>query len=140
MDRKVRIAVLWLMVMLGGLVHTIVEIMPIFWGDNVAAMPQNEAQMHGMMIFSACFFLTLPALGELCTLYGCRRWATIANAVLAGLMLLLNTAHPIMDLAGAPIAQWFILPVVFALNLLLFIDALKVCRNNCQGRIAVRVV
>lgn len=130
MERQVRISILWLVLMAGGLVHPVVEVMPLFWGESIAAMPQNEAQMHGMMAFSACFFFVLPGLGQLCTLYACKRWCAVLNAVLAGVMLLLNTSHPIMDLPGAPLAQWFILPLVFLFNVILMVEVVKACRRK----------
>ena len=112
MERQVRISILWLVLMVGGLVHTVVEVMPLFWGE------------------SACFFFVLPGLGQLCTLYACKRWCAVLNAVLAGVMLLLNTSHPIMDLPGAPLAQWFILPLVFLFNVILMVEVVKACRRK----------
>lgn len=132
MERKERISVLWLLVMVGGIVHALVELTPLFWGESVVAMPKDDAHMRGMMVFSAIFFFVLPALGELCVLYGARRWAYITNIVLVAVMLLLNTVHPIMDLAGAPLAQWFILPLVFVLNLLLLLDSIKLCKEGAR--------
>lgn len=128
MDRKVRISILWVLVILGAMVHSLVEMMPMFWGESVAALPKNEAQMHGMMVFSACFLMAIPMFSQLCVLYGAKRWAALANCVLAGLMLLLNTIHPMMDLVGAPLAQWIILPLEFVISLLLFIESIKLCR------------
>lgn len=82
MTKQIELIVLWVLIVLGFLTHTLADVMPAFWGESIVAMPGGVAP-KGMIAFMLILTYTLPALAILGLVYGKCKAYRIANAVLA---------------------------------------------------------
>ena len=98
MKRKTKIIVLWLLTICGFASHSITDMLPMFWGKNVAIATDGVVP-GGMVAFMMLLSFFLPACAILCLLAdGKGKALKWVNAVLAGFMALFNIAHGFMEL------------------------------------------
>lgn len=124
-----RIVFLWVFVMVGFTLHNVVDVMPIFWGANVA-IDASGAVPQGLLLLMMMFSFLIPGVGCLCILYGTRRWMQWLNVVLATVVMLFNFVHSI-ELADADNwGQFVVLPMMDILGVLLWVDSIRLLRNR----------
>lgn len=125
-NRNIRIALLWTAVMCGLALHTLADLLPLFWNAEIAVDTSGTAPA-GLLTFMMAVSYLLPVAGILCALFGrSRAWST-ANAVLAAAMTLFNLLHLGELLAEFSPVQLPLLPVIFIVSCLL-------CRESWSGR------
>lgn len=104
MNIKQNLAILWLIMISGVVAHTLLGMLPLFFGQSIAAEGAGEADVSAALwITLAMFLLPLIIAMLLVTLKGNGlRWP---NLVIAALFLLLNLTHP-LELIGSDSIPW----------------------------------
>lgn len=92
MERQTKITILWIVVMCGLAIHTLADLMPLFWSENIA-ISQNGQAPTGMLVFMMVLTYLIPVVGILCTMFWNGRHGNMVNAILATIMALFNSAH-----------------------------------------------
>lgn len=92
MERQTKITILWIVVMCGLAIHTLADLMPLFWSENIAISQDGQAPT-GMLVFMMVLTYLIPVSGILCTMFWNGRHGNIGNAILATIMALFNSAH-----------------------------------------------
>lgn len=115
-----RISTLWLVVLFGLVTHTLVEFLPLFFKDSIAADGVDIAQL-GTANWMVTVMMTLPLL--LVTLINLTnaKWLRYLCLVIAGLFLLLNASHPMELFEAEEIAyhQLLIMLITLFANIVL---------------------
>ena len=64
MKKEIRIALLWGIIAIGLLYHTIVSMMPLFWGGDIRLEGTTPDNAASPMVFSMiyCFFVPVIAI------------------------------------------------------------------------------
>lgn len=125
---KRRIVFLWVLVMLGFALHNVADVLPLFWGVNVAVDASGEAP-QGVLLFMMLLSFLVPGAGCLCMLYGSHRGLCWVNMILAVVVMLFNFFHS-SELAGAANwGQFVILPLMDILGILLVVDSVRLLRR-----------
>lgn len=125
MEKRTKIIVLWLLTICGFASHSITDILPMFWGKNVAIATDGDVP-GGMIVFMILLSFFLPACAILCLLADTKgkamRWG---NAVLTGFMALFNIAHLCMELPSNNAGQYLVLPMMVVIGLCLAYHSFK---------------
>lgn len=112
---KITIAMLWTAVMCGFALHTLADLLPLFWHAEIAVDNSGVAPA-GLLVFMMVVSYLLPVAGMLCALFGRSRIWGVANAVLATVMLVFNLFHlSELFLEFNPV-QLPLLPVILAVS------------------------
>ena len=126
MERRQKIITLWIMIICGFACHTLTDILPIFWGKNLAVMATDGNVDQGMMAFMMILSYLIPACGIFCLLTDSRaKLLRIVNAVLAILVGLFNVAHAFMELPSDNAGQYAILPMMVVIGCVLSWHSIK---------------
>ena len=129
MERNQKIIVLWLMTICGFACHTLTDILPMFWGKDMAVVATNGNVDYGMIVFMMTLSFFIPVCGIFCLLTDC--WAKIlrtVNAVLAILIGLFNIAHAFMELPSENAGQYVILPMMVVIGCVLSWHSIKIIK------------
>lgn len=110
-NSKIKIAVLWTAVMCGFALHTLADLLPLFWSADVA-VDASGAAPAGLLTFMMVVSYLLPVAGILCVLFGRSRAWSMTNAVLATAMLVFDLFHTGELFAGFNPVQLPLLPVI----------------------------
>ncbi|MBR6285587.1 MAG: hypothetical protein IKR18_01155, partial [Bacteroidaceae bacterium] len=65
MKRLQKIATLWLMTVCGFACHTLTDVLPMFWGKNMAVVATDGNIDQGMIVFMMTLSYLIPACGVL---------------------------------------------------------------------------
>ena len=114
MKREMKIVTLWLMTICGLCCHTLTDLLPIFWGKNLAVMATDGNVQWGMSLMSDCK----------------TKLAKWINVVLAVLMALFNVAHACMELPSENAAQYVIMPLMAVIGIVLAWQSVKYLKEN----------
>jgi|ACQI01.1.fsa_nt_gi uncharacterized membrane protein len=95
---------LWLVIVAGFIIHNMLNILPLFFDQSIAAEGADAAQIAGATWMMLVFF-TLPLLMVLLIQMCNPNRIKYVNMVVAGLFLLLNVTHP-MELIGQEPFAW----------------------------------
>ena len=132
MKRKTKIIVLWLLTICGFASRSITDMLPMFWGKNVAIATDGVVP-GGMVAFMMLLSFFLPACAILCLLAdGKGKALKWVNAVLAGFMALFNIAHGFMELPSDNVGQYLVLPMMVVIGLYLAYLSFKFVRQDEQ--------
>ncbi|MBR1706089.1 MAG: hypothetical protein IJ721_04785 [Bacteroidales bacterium] len=126
MEKKQRIILFWVLTVVGFLSHSMLELMPAFWGESIASM--DPPAPAGMIAFMACLTYLVPVAGILLTVYGKGKTARVIQAVLACLMAVFTLFHMSELFTGFTPAQLLVMPLMFVIALLMAIDSIKFCK------------
>lgn len=105
-----RICDLWLAVVLGFMTHTLLEFLPLFFGQSIAAESADISALpttNWMMVA----ILTLPLLLVVLINLSEAVWLRYLNIAVAALFLVLNISHP-MELFGQDVFAYHQLAVM----------------------------
>lgn len=117
MTRNIRIAILWLMTICGYACHSITDILPMFWGKDMAVAATDGNVDQGMIVFMMAISFLVPVCGLFCLLADRKsQLLGIVNAVLAVLIALFNVAHAFMELPSDNAGQYVILPMLIVIG------------------------
>lgn len=123
MEKETKTAILWIVLLCGNIFHTIADMLPLFWSQNIAIEVSGHAPM-GMMVFMSIACFMIPVCGVLLSLLVKATWGIKLNFTLSSLVLLLNIIHSTELLEFNPV-QLPILPVILIVNIILCIHIWK---------------
>ena len=118
MTRSIKISILWLLTICGFACHSICDVLPMFWGKDMAVAANDGNVDQGMIVFMMLLSFLIPACGVLCMLAKAKA-AKVINAVLAVLISLFNIAHAFMELPSDNAGQYIIMPMMIVIGLVL---------------------
>ena len=112
---KIKIIVLWVIVICGFALHTLADLLPLFWAESITVDATGNAPA-GLLTFMMTVSYLIPVIGILCTLYGRSRPWYIGNVVLAALMFLFNLFHLGELFTGFSAVHLPLLPVILVVS------------------------
>ena len=92
MQKEFKIIILWIVIMCGLTIHSLADLMPLLWGENIT-VSQNGTAPSGILVFMTTITYLIPVLGILCVLFWNQRLGRKSNAVLSTIITLFNVAH-----------------------------------------------
>lgn len=131
MDNKIsKVSLLWVIIMVGFMAHIAADILPAFWGANIA-MPDStgEASM-GMIMFMMTMAFFVPMCGLLCMNYRKFKVMRVINLVLATVMMLFNFFHTSELFMEFNPVQLIILLAMAVLGVYLFVYSLRMVKQK----------
>ncbi len=129
MTRSIKISFLWLLTVCGFAAHSICDVLPMFWGKNMAVVATDGNVDQGMIVFMMTLSYLIPACGVLCML--CKAQALkVVNAVLAVLIGLFNIAHALMELPSDNAGQYVVMPMMIIVGIVLAWSSIKYVRED----------
>lgn len=131
METKIsKVSLIWVIIMVGFAMHMLADMLPAFWGADIA-MPDatGEAPM-GMMLFMIGMAFFVPMCGLLCMNYRNCKAMRIINLVLACVMMLFNIFHATELLMEFSPVQLLIHPVMVVLGIFLFVYSLRLVKRK----------
>lgn len=118
MTRSIKISILWLLTICGFACHSICDVLPMFWGKDMAVAANDGNVDQGMIVFMMLLSFLIPACGVLCMLAKAKA-VKVINAVLAVLISLFNIVHAFMELPSDNAGQYIIMPMMIVIGLVL---------------------
>ena len=118
MTSSIEISVLWLLTICGFAALSICDVLPMFWGKNMAVVATDGNVDQGMIVFMMTLSYLIPACGILCVLWKVKALKVI-NAVLAVLIGLFNIAHAFMELPSDNAGQYVIMPMMILVGIVM---------------------
>lgn len=131
METKIsKVSLIWVIIMVGFAMHMLADMLPAFWGADIA-MPDatGEAPM-GMMLFMIGMAFFVPMCGLLCMNYRNCKAMRIINLVLACVMMLFNIFHASELFMEFSPVQLLIHPVMMLLGVYLFIYSFRLVKRK----------
>ena len=128
MELRKRIAFLWALVMGGFATHSLADLMPLFWSEEISVSDAGAAPV-GMLVFMMTLSYLIPVAGMLCVLYSSSKAALAVNAALAVFTGLFCIFHMAELVSGFNPVQLTILPVMAVVGVLLAADSVKAARE-----------
>ena len=131
MENKIsKVSLLWVIIMVGFMVHIAADILPAFWGANIA-MPDStgEASM-GMIMFMMTMAFFVPMCGLLCMNYRKFKVMRVINLVLATVMMLFNFFHTSELFMEFNPVQLIILLAMAVLGVYQFVYSLRMVKQK----------
>ena len=129
MTRSIKITILWLLTVCGFAAHSICDVLPMFWGKNMAVVATDGNVDQGMIVFMMTLSYLIPACGILCMLWKAKT-LKVVNAVLAVLIVLFNIAHAIMELPSDNAGQYVVMPMMIIVGIVLAWYSIKYVRED----------
>lgn len=129
MTRIIKICVLWLLTICGFACHSICDILPMFWGKNMAVAATDGNVDQGMIVLMMTLSFLIPACGVLCMLWKAKT-AKVINAILAVIMALFNIAHAFMELPSDNAGQYIIMPMMIVIGLVLAGNSIRFVKED----------
>lgn len=129
MENKIsKVSLLWVIIMVGFMAHIAADILPAFWGANIA-MPDStgEASM-GMIMFMMTMAFFVPMCGLLCMNYRKFKVMRVINLVFATVMMLFNFFHTSELFMEFNPVQLIILLAMAVLGVYLFVYSLRMVK------------
>ena len=124
--RNQKILFLWLMIICGFACHTLTDILPVFWGKDMAMVATDGNVDQGMIVFMMTLSFLVPVCGMFCVLTDCRaKSLRVVNAVLAVVIGLFNVAHAFMVLPSDNAGQYVVLPMMVVIGCVLSWHSIK---------------
>lgn len=124
--RNQKILFLWLMIICGFACHTLTDILPMFWGKDMAMVATDGNVDQGMIVFMMTLSFLVPVCGMFCVLTDCRaKSLRVVNAVLAVVIGLFNVAHAFMELPSDNAGQYVVLPMMVVIGCVLSWHSIK---------------
>lgn len=124
--RNQKILFLWLMIICGFACHTLTDILPMFWGKDMAMAATDGNVDQGMIVFMMTLSFLVPVCGMFCVLTDCRaKSLRVVNAVLAVVIGLFNVAHAFMELPSDNAGQYVVLPMMVVIGCVLSWHSIK---------------
>ena len=131
METKVsKVSLIWVIIMVGFAMHMLADILPAFWGANIAMPDATGEAPTGMMLFMIGMAFFVPMCGLLCMNYRKCKAMRVVNFVLATVMMLFNLFHATELLTEFNPVQLLIHPVMAAIGIFLFIYSLRLMKQK----------
>ena len=131
METKIsKVSLIWVIIMIGFAMHMLADMLPAFWGVNIAMPDATGVAPMGMMLFMIGMAFFVPMCGLLCMNYRSSKTMRVINLVLAGVMMLFNIFHASELFMEFSPVQLLIHPVMVVLGIYLFIYSLRMVRQK----------
>ena len=127
--RHTKIAILWVPVMCGLTLHSLADLMPLFWNEAIAISETGHAP-EGLLTFMMSISYLVPVCGILLSLYGKTRSWNILNGLLATFILLFNLFHTCELFTDFSIVQLPLLPVILIVSAILCVMSWKLTKQG----------
>ena len=124
-----KISILWLLTISGFACHSICDVLPMFWGQNMAVAASDGNVDYGMIVFMMILSFFIPACGVLCVLWK-RKVYRVVNALLAAVIGLFNIAHAFMELPSNNAGQYVVLPMMIIIGIILAWNSIKYVKED----------
>lgn len=125
---KMRVILFWILFIVGILTHSQGDVLPIFWGVDVA-MEHTAAAPTGLLAFMMIITYVVPLCGILLVFYGKRRSSAIANLILASVIALFNLVHCSELFTEFSYTKLFTLPFLLIVSIILVIESRRYLRS-----------
>ena len=125
-----KVSLIWVIIMIGFAMHMLADMLPAFWGVNIAMPDATGVAPMGMMLFMIGMAFFVPMCGLLCMNYRSGKTMRVINLVLAGVMMLFNIFHASELFMEFSPVQLLIHPVMVVLGIYLFIYSLRMVRQK----------
>ena len=125
-----KVSLIWVIIMIGFAMHMLADMLPAFWGVNIAMPDATGVAPMGMMLFMIGMAFFVPMCGLLCMNYRSSKTMRVINLVLAGVMMLFNIFHASELFMEFSPVQLLIHPVMVVLGIYLFIYSLRMVRQK----------
>ena len=129
MTKCIKISILWLLTICGFACHSICDVLPMFWGKNMAIVATDGNVDQNMIVFMMTLSFFIPAIGVLLLMSKIKIFKVV-NAVLAVLTALFNIAHAFMELPNDNAGQYVILPMMIVVGLVLAWNSVKYVKED----------
>lgn len=131
MDTKIsKVSLIWVIIMVGFAMHMLTDILPIFWGANIAMPDASGEASTGMMLFMIGMAFFVPMCGLFCMNYRSCKAMRVINLVLATVMMLFNLFHATELLSEFNPVQLLIHPVMAVLGIYLFVYSIRMVKQK----------
>ncbi len=131
MENKIsKVSLLWVIIMVGFMAHIITDMLPAFWGVNIAMPDATGVAPTGMMLFMIGMAFFVPMCGLVCMNYRTSKTMRVINLVLACAMMLFNIFHISELFIEFNPVQILIHPVMVVLGIYLFIYSLRLVKQK----------
>ena len=131
MENKIsKVSLLWVIIMVGFMAHIITDMLPAFWGVNIAMPDATGVAPTGMMLFMIGMAFFVPMCGLVCMNYRTSKTMRVINLVLACAMMLFNIFHISELFIEFNPVQLLIHPVMVVLGIYLFIYSLRLVKQK----------
>lgn len=125
-----KISLLWVIIMVGFAMHMLADLLPLFWGADIAIAGATGKAPTGMLIFMIGLSFFIPMCGILCMQYRNSKTMRIINLILAAVMMLFNLFHMSELFTEFNPVQLFVLPVMAIVSVYLFIFSLNLTKSD----------
>lgn len=112
---------MWVVIMVGFAMHMLADMLPAFWGANIAMPDATGEASVGMIAFMIGLSFIVPMCGLLCMQYRTNKTMRLINLVLATLMMVFNILHASELIAEFNPVQLMIHPVMIVAGIYLFL-------------------
>ena len=129
MKRQIELSVLWVVLVLGFLAHTLADVMPAFWGESIVAVP-TSANWRELIALMMGISYTLPVLAIFLVLWGKHKAWRVIHAILACLFALFCLLHMLEWLDQFNPVQLTIMPLMAIVGIILAVKSIKYVREN----------
>ncbi len=119
MTKRMKITAMWLLTICGFACHSFTDMLPMFWGRDMALVATDGNVDQGMIVFMMMLSLLIPACGVLCMLAEKPKGLKTVNALLAVLIALFNIVHAFMELPSDNAGQYVVMPLMIVIGLVL---------------------
>ena len=129
MKRQIELSVLWVLLVLGFLAHTLADVMPAFWGESIVAVP-TSANSRELIALMMGISYTLPVLAIFLVLWGKHKAWRVIHAILACLFALFCLLHMLEWLDEFNPVQLTIMPLMAIVGFILSVKSIRYVREK----------
>ena len=129
MKRQIELSVLWVVLVLGFLAHTLADVMPAFWGESIVAMP-TSTHLRELIALMMGICYTLPVLAIFLALWGKHKVWRVIHSILACLFALFCLLHMLEWLDQFNPVQLTIMPLMAIVGIILAVKSIKYVREK----------
>lgn len=131
MENKIsKVSLLWVIIMVGFMAHIAADILPAFWGANIAMPDSTGDTSMGMIMFMMSMAFFVPMCGLLCMNYRKFKVMRVINLVFATVMMLFNFFHTSELFMEFNPVQLIILLAMAVLGVYLFVYSLRMVKQK----------
>lgn len=128
--RVSKVSLIWAIIMVGFAMHMLADMLPAFWGADIAMSDATGVAPTGMLLFMIGMAFFVPMCGLLCMNYRSCKAMRVINLVLAALMMVFNIFHASELIMEFSPVQLLIHPVMAALGVFLFVYSLRLVKQK----------
>ncbi|MBR5373481.1 MAG: hypothetical protein IK131_02265 [Paludibacteraceae bacterium] len=122
MEKEIsKVSFMWVVIMVGFAMHMLADMLPAFWGANIAMPDATGEASVGMIAFMIGLSFIVPMCGLLCMQYRTSKTMRLINLVLATLMMVFNILHASELFVEFNPVQLMIHPVMIVAGIYLFL-------------------